>query len=402
MYRVPVLATATIWLLACSSPPDARPTDACATLSGLVDTQPAGPAFLPSYPTAQIAALKGTAFLYDNAVATIALVGCGQRERAARIGDAILIALSHDRYWHDGRLRNAYQAGPVETSAVKLPGWWDAGRYKWMEDAYQTGSDSGNMAWAVLALLALDRPRGDRRYRDAAIQIGTWLTQWQSSHGAGGFTGGTFDEEPQANIQTWKSTEQNSDLAAAFKGLAEATGNKTWLRQAQVAQQFVRAMWDTACMCFDAGTVEDGITRNPFLALDAQIFPLLALSGAADRYAPAVMETADKRLRAGRGFAYGEARGGMWTEGTEQVALFMALSGQRNKALALTKEAQTMRTPAGGYFAVSTAQLPTGLRLDTNPAKSRLYFHLVHLAPLSWAALVERRYNPFARKTALP
>jgi hypothetical protein len=379
----------------------AAPGSACATLSSSIDAQPDGPVFLASYPTAQISALKGTAYLYDNALATIALVGCGERDKASRIGDAILFALNHDRYWHDGRLRNAYLAGPVGAGDVKLPGWWDPKLNRWMEDAYQVGSDSGNSAWTILALLALDQPGGDRRYRDAAVRIGAWITQWHSNRGAGGFTGGTFDEEPGPKIQTWKSTEQNTDLAAAFTGLAESTGEKNWLQQAQAAQQFVRAMWDAGCKCFDAGTVEGGDTPNRFIALDAQIFPLLALRGAANRYAT-VISTANSRLRDSQGFSYGEVRGGMWTEGTEQAALFMELSKRNAEAHSLIKAAQTMRTQDGNYFATSASQLPTGFELDTDQSQSRQYFHLPHLAPLSWAAMVEQRYNPFTRKSALP
>jgi len=401
MYRILVLTMAATCLWACTSRPGTAPTSACTTLSKLIDTQSGGPAFLPSYPTAQTSALKGTAFLYDNSLATIALVACGEREKASRIGDAILVALNHDRYWHDGRLRNAYLAGPVGAGEVKLPGWFDARLNRWSEDAYQVGSDNGNIAWTILALLSLDRPGHDRRYRDAAVRIGAWITRWHSSLGAGGFTGGTFDEEPVPKIQSWKSTEQNSDLAGAFTVLAEATGDKTWLQQAQSAKQFVHAMWDVNCKCFDAGTEEDGTTRNRFVALDAQIFPLLALPGAAIHYAAAIT-TANTRLRDGPGFSYGEARGGMWTEGTEQAALFMELSARKTEARNLIRVAQTMRTPDGNYYAASTTQLPTGLKLDTDPSQSRRYFRLAHLAPLSWAAIVERRYNPFTHKSTLP
>ena len=112
--------------------------------------------------------LQGVAFLYDNAVASIALVACGKPQKAKRIGDAMLIALDHDRYWHDGRLRNGYSAGPVPSGPVKLAGWWDNKQNQWVEDRYQVGSDNGNMAWAILALLALDQAADDRRYRDGA------------------------------------------------------------------------------------------------------------------------------------------------------------------------------------------------------------------------------------------
>ncbi|MBV9044078.1 MAG: hypothetical protein JO294_03065, partial [Alphaproteobacteria bacterium] len=91
--------------------------------------------------------LKDAAFVYDNAVAVTALVACHEIRRARRIGDALLFALDHDRYWHDGRLRNAYLAGAV-TNPVKLPGWWDTQQNGWAEDRYQVGSDTGNLAWA--------------------------------------------------------------------------------------------------------------------------------------------------------------------------------------------------------------------------------------------------------------
>ena len=178
--------------------------------------QPSGPVFLASYPTERSGVLHQAAYLYDNAVAVIALVGCGQRAKAARIGDAMLAALDRDRYWHDGRLRNAYLAGPVARDAIKLPGYWDARQNKWLEDAYQVGSDNGNMAWTMLALVALDQPGGDRRYLDGAIRIGKWVAQWRNNRGAGGFTGGVIDEETNPRVTNWKSTEHNADLFAAF------------------------------------------------------------------------------------------------------------------------------------------------------------------------------------------
>src|ERR1700722_1185217 len=280
--------------------------DACAYLAKSVDAQPDGPAFLASYPAEQIDALKGTAFLYDNAVAVIALVGCGERRRAGRIGEAILAALNRDRFWHDARLRNAYSAGPVNRGPVALAGYWDKKLGRWVEDSYQVGSDSGNMAWAVLAFLALDRQRdGDRRYRDAAVRVGNWVAQWHDDRGLGGFTGGTFGEEPHPTSEKWKSTEHNVDLMAAFSSLANITGDRKWTARARAAGTFVQAMWNVNCRCFDAGTVEDGIKHDPYLALDAQIFPLLALAGGATRYS-AVIGTLEHRVRVGDGFAFGE------------------------------------------------------------------------------------------------
>ncbi len=452
--------------------------DACSYLAGLLDDG-SGPVFLTSFPTVEEGPLHQAAFLYDNAVAAIALIGCGQRDKAARIGDAILTALEHDRFWHDGRLRNGYLAGPVEDDPVKLAGWWDPTQNRWLEDRYQAGSDTGNLAWAMLALLALDETRassaastadppaggttasaatgdtatgdgttgggaagggaaGDgatsaRRYRDGAARIAAFLQQWQDKRGAsgaeagkdvhgnsggnpggnpGGFTGGTFGHEPKPDIVTWKSTEHNTDLAAAFARLATASdaddpaAARQWRADAAAAARFVTAMWQPACVCFATGTSEDGVTANRFLALDAQVWPVIALPR--DLLPPAalpakdnqggVIATIEKRLMIGEGFAYSEALEGIWTEGTAQAALTADLLGLPDKAARWRRVVEYRRTADGSYEASSTAQLPTGFMLQTDPTKPRLYFRLPHLAAAAWAALAEKRVNPFAAR----
>ena len=371
----------------------------CTYLTEQIDAAPPGPIFLTSYPTAGDGPLQNTAFLYDNAAAAIALVGCNQIPRARRIGDAMLIALDHDRYWHDGRLRDAYQAGAM-SKPVKLSGGWDILQNHWVEDGYQTASDNGNMAWAMLALLALDRVTNDPRYRAGAVRIANWVEQWRDKRGAGGFTGGTFGEEPSPLALQWKSTEHNTDLAAAFRALAETTGEARWLADARAAETFVRAMWRPQCNCFAVGSGEDGVTPNTLLALDAQIWPLLALSGTA-RYG-AVLVTIQKQLSQSGGFAYSQAREGLWTEGTAQMALLAALTGRREEAAALNRAIAAMRTPDGAYYASDRSALPTGFMLQTDPTKAREYFHIRHLAAAAWAALAERRFNPFTGTRDLP
>ncbi|HWU54725.1 MAG TPA: hypothetical protein VN175_04425 [Rhizomicrobium sp.] len=372
---------------------------ACSYLSSTVQAQAPGPKFLASFPTVKSGPLQDAAFLYDNAVAAIALVACGNPNAAAQIGDAMLAALDRDRFWHDGRLRNGYLAGPVGPGPVKLAGWWDAKQNMWVEDRYQVGSDNGNMAWAILALLALDRATADGKYRNGAIRIGTWIKQWRSEIPPGGFTGGTFAHEPVPISEKWKSTEHNTDLTAAFTRLARATGDKGWMVEARAAQEFVRAMWRPECGCFAVGTTEDGKTRNLYLALDAQTWPLLAIPDAAIRYKEAA---APARLRDGDGFAYSEAKEGVWTEGTAQVALLLELSGHSDMAENLLTAVDAMRAPDGSYYAASTRELPTGFMLETDPTQPRQYFHIAHLAAASWAAIAQQRYNPFTGAKSLP
>ena len=395
MCHLRVFAVALLCALPLAAP--AAPPDACAHLAKRVDAAPREPAFLASYPTAEPGPLAGTAFLYDNSLAVLALVGCGERDKAERIGRAILHAQRNDRFWKDGRLRNAYAAGAGDTP-VKLPGWWDKTQNRWVEDRYQAGSDVGNQAWAMLALLALDRPGPATPYRAGAERIADWIVQWRDTRGAGGFTGGVIGHEPTPEPRRWKSTEHNTDLAAAFALLAERTGEAKWRDLGNEAAHFVEAMWNKDCACFPAGTGEDGITPNPTLSLDAQVWPLTALPGAAEKFG-AALATIDNRLAAANGYAYSEARDGLWTEGTAQTALLYEKLGDRDKAHALIAALETQRSPDGGYYASSIPALATGYGTESDPTKPRLYFRLPHLGAEAWVALAERGFDPFSQKT---
>ena len=382
-------------LLLCGRAAAAAP---CGVLERTIAQAPAGPVFLASYPTATIGALHGAAFLYDNAVTAIALVGCGDVQDADRIGDAMLAGLDHDRYWHDGRLRNAYQPGSATDLPIKLSGWWDDKQNRWVEDPYQVGSDTGNMAWAMLTLLALARDGQGSRYRDGAVRIAHWVETKFDAREPCGFMGGVFGDQPSPQINRWKATEHNADLAAAFAALADATGDAHWRSRADEALSFVAAMWDPKCRCFAAGTTEDGTTRNPTLALDAQIWPLLAIPDAATKYG-AVVATVLRRMSVRGGLAYGSARGGVWTEGTAQAALLMKLL--KRSPQKLLAAAERNRAADGSYYATDALSMSTGFDLETDPSQRRAYFHLPHLAALAWVALAEQGYNPFTGTKAL-
>lgn len=381
-------------------PADAAPS-ACTTLQTQA-AQLTSPAFLVSFPKEKTGPLAGVAFLYDNAVAAIALVACGDTAHAKSIADAMLAAQAHDRYWHDGRLRNGYLGGAATDNPLKLPGWWDDKQNMWVEDQYQMGSDSGNLAWAMLALLSVYRADGGQQYLEGAKRIGAYLEKFLDSQAAGGFRGGVFGDEPGPAVYGWKSTEHNVDLVAAFTQLAEASKDTHWRQDASPAQGFVAGMWREACGCFDVGTAEDGKTANRFLALDAQLWPLLALPAGAKTYEAAIA-TADKRLKDRDGFAYSQAKEGVWTEGTAQAALLMRLTGKPAAARKLLTAVARNRAPDGSYFAArGHPHLPTGFMLETDPAKPRLYFHIPHLAALAWVALAQEGSNPFTGTITLP
>jgi hypothetical protein len=376
-------------------------TSACGYLTGLIPIS-GGPLFLPSYPTAEPGPLHSVAYLYDNAATAIALVGCGEAGRARRIGDAIVAALQHDRFWHDGRLRSAYAAGPAADQPIKLGGWWDTTQNRWLEDRDQVGSDSGNMAWAILALLALDRSTGDHRYRDAAVTVGQFIAGLADTRGAGGFTGGFAGWEPSPARIPWKSTEHNTDIAAAFRLLATATGDAAWAERSAKASGFVESTWDATCGCFDTGTTEDGVTRNPILAIDAQIWPLIAIPGLAGSRAAAVIATVDSQLKSDGGYSYSDAGHGIWTEGTAQVALLDSLLGRQAEFDAAMKVVGAQQALEGGYYATAAPRLATGFKESSDPQTERYYYHRPHLGAAAWAALAERGFNPFTGAAALP
>ena len=127
----------------------------------------ADPRFLVSYETIRSSNAfdqveRNAAFVYDNAVALIALIAAGDMGRARTIADAMVYAQLNDRFFSDGRLRNAYQGGDIalppgwtpnnRLNTVRMPGWYDVGRSAWFEDESQVSTTTGNVAWAMLSL----------------------------------------------------------------------------------------------------------------------------------------------------------------------------------------------------------------------------------------------------------
>ncbi len=241
--------------------------------------------------------LKNTAFTYDNALALLAFLSDPTQDNvnnARLIGDALVYAANNDRFFTDGRLRNAYSGGDLKlfpgwtphgkTDTARASGWWDSQRV-WFEDKLFVGTDTGNMAWTILALLSLYEQTHNNAYLNTSIKLGQWIeTNCRDQRGAGGFTGGYEGWEqtvnnPQGQTKLlWKSTEHNIDCYVAFLRLCELTGQAAWGERALYAKNFVEAMWDTSSGHFWTGTTEDGITINMAnIPADVQAWGLLAL-----------------------------------------------------------------------------------------------------------------------------
>ncbi|GAA4331494.1 hypothetical protein GCM10023144_20230 [Pigmentiphaga soli] len=373
--------------------------------------QGTGPAMLASYEAAPGGeplppALQQSAFVYDNALAGIALIACGRVDAARRIADAMLAALARDRHYRDGRLRNAYRAGAVPDGPVPLPGWWDAPSKRWFEDAYQVGTATGNVAWAALMLLAAHEATHEPRYLDAAATLMGWVEQTVFDPQApAGFTGGFFGEEkPAPRRQGWKSTEHNVDAYAAFHWLALRTGDARWPAAAQRARAFVQAMWQPGEGRFIIGTNDDGRTPNAGpSALDATIWPLIAIPDAAGGWRRALDWTRARHAVDG-GYGFKGDPDGIWTEGTGQAALVLRASGLDAEAESLWPLLLAQRSPSGMLFATPTKRVSTGLSIGPDSTgEDFFYFHLPHLGATAWAALAAAGWNPFqpaGRRTA--
>lgn len=352
-----------------------------------------GPVFLASYDDVENEpALHGAAFTYDNALAAIALVACGDVAQARRIGDALLLATTTDRADPDGRLRNAYRAG--EPGGVPFPhGWWDDKGNHWAEDPMQVGTATGNVAWAGLALLHLAEATGEARYRDGAARLAQWAETQTWDRLWGGFSGGIHGDGAGALRLGWKSTEHNVDLAALFDWLGRT--EPRWRAPAKAARAFVAAQFLEGEGRFLTGTLPDGRTANRATSgLDSQVWPLL-LDHAPEPWRRALAYVNRAHGVAG-GFDFNDDRDGIWWEGTAQVALARAAVGDRAGAAVLLHALDGQFAPSGLLWATSVPRLSTGLALAPDSTDADfVYYRRPHLGATAWAVLAARGWNPF-------
>jgi hypothetical protein len=316
------------------------------------------------------------AYVYDNAVAGLALLAGGRTDLAARLGEALVQAQGRDRFWRDGRLRNAYKSGATPAAGpYPLPGWWDAPTSRWLEDGYQVGTATGVLAWAMMLWLALGRATGDARYQAAANRAADWIVQ--KTRVTAGFSGGFLGFEPGPERLGWVSTEHNLDVLLAFQALGGRAGD------AALARRFLNSMWRPQEGRFMAGLRPDG-TVNPAAAVDANLWPGLAIPGQgwevaldwvlAHQGVPAAMPA---------GVDFNDDRDGIWLEGTAYVALAAAARPQLRARMMDTLSANT--APSGFVWATSVPRLSTGFA--TGLGEDFVYYRRPHLAATAWAAL---------------
>jgi len=331
---------------------------------------------------------RNCAYVYDNAVAGLALISGGRVAAARVLGDALIAAQTRDRFWKDGRLRNAYAAGPVAaTGSYPLPGWWDAAAGHWVEDAYQVGTSTGVVAWAMLFLLRLSMATGDARYRAAAMRAGDWVEG--HVRGARGYLGGFLGWEPAPAALAWVSTEHNLDLAVVLAALGRAEA-------ARPARMFVEAMWDVQAGRFLVGLTPEG-ADNHAAAVDANIWPLLA-PGALPAWSPALhWVLAHQGVPAAdpAGVDFNDDRDGIWLEGTAYVALLAQRLGRKALAARLMRTLVDQTAPGGLVWASDVPRLTTGFSTGLTTNADFFYYRRPHIGATGWAALAARNASAF-------
>jgi hypothetical protein len=387
--------------VAANASPDSQRTRYCAPLAGAVASQAAGSeaAFIRSYEHGEDesrlpAGLASTAFVYDNALAAIALVACGDVSSATTIGNALSLAARNDRTFKDGRVRNAYRPGPVREGPPALPGWWDDKQKIWAEDAAQDGSSTGNVAWAALALLTLHQATKEASYLADAEHLIDWVIANVST--GSGFRGGFHGYDPQQVRLTWISTEHNVDVYAAASWLFRLTSEQKYADAASQARQFLERAFDVDH--FLLGTKPDGSLADPsMLALDVQLWPWMAIPDAPPAWR-AALNFAAAHLAVKDGFDFNGDRDGLWVEGTAQASLAYRIAGDPHRSAQLLATLEADRTPSGFLNATRGGRVSTGLSINPTPTATEadfFYFRRPHLGATAWATLTATAWNPF-------
>jgi len=390
--------------VAASSGPESQGARYCAPLADAVRSQAAGAkaVFVRSYEHGEDesrlpAGLASSAFVYDNALAVIALVACGNVSSATTIGNALSLAVRSDRTFTDGRIRNAYRAGPVGEGAPALPGWWDGKQNIWAEDPAQDGTSTGNVAWAALALLTLHQATKQQSFLADAEHLIDWVIANVSS--GGGFRGGFHGYDPQQVPLTWISTEHNVDVYAAATWLFRLTGERKYADAASQARQFLERAFHADH--FLLGTKPDGsLADSGMLALDVQLWPWMAIPDAPAQWRSA-LNFAATHLAVKDGFDFNGDRDGLWVEGTAQASLAYRIVGDPRRSVQLLTTLEAERAPSGFLYATREARVSTGLSIDPTGTATEadfFYFRRPHLAATAWATLAALAWNPFTGK----
>jgi hypothetical protein len=360
---------------------------------------------------------KNSAYVYDNSLALLAFLARGGSDdlrRARILADGLVAAQNHDRKFTDGRLRNGYKSGDLiyyYTDTAQLPGYWndDTDPPQWYEDQYAKETYTGNLAWAMIALLHYYKKMGGAAYLNAAVRLGNFIeANLKDTRSAGGYNYGyryVAGTDDVFNKDLVRSMEHNIDLYVAFRLLYEITSEAQWLNRAQYAKVFVLAMWRPDNQQFICGKKADG-TDDERYALDAQAWAALAL----DSYLTAVRRAEINFFATGcgfQGFAFNSDpafKTGVWFEGTAFMVSALNLSNLKAKAdfsLGELRRVQISAPNANGLGIIAACP-------DLDTGFNWIYPTRLYVGATAWYIFAETKYNPFwgtiikAKPTTIP
>jgi hypothetical protein len=260
-----------------------------------LDTQTFGvvPANTVGTPIPPDEANRNISSIYASSISLISLLArptANDLSNAREVANALTYALQNDNQGDpiplapDGStaLHNAYSSGdlpllndqqaPAEGLAgnVRLAGFTGPTNSFYLE---LDGATGGNNAFAMLALMDAYKKFGNTDYLSSAEEIGNWIVGELTDTDAldfGGYFNGFNDATLPKTLNQGKSTENNADIFAAFNQLANIEGSlgnmssaQTWTARADVAGDFVMAMYDSTNGRFNAGTVPVGTLASP-------------------------------------------------------------------------------------------------------------------------------------------
>jgi hypothetical protein len=294
-----------------------------------------------------------------------------------------------------------------------------------------TGTAVGDMAWAGIALGALARRTGERRFLDGAVRIGEWIERnGRTDEPLGGYKFGVNGANEKL---PFTSTEHNTDLVCLFGRLARLTGDGVWRQRRARARAFVEGMWEADGGFFYTGT-NDGVTVNKSpIPEDTQTWTHLALDSRA--HAPslnwaarelAVLDHAERpnsTVPAGQsydGVTFSSAsllanegapiadgqprpnRNGVWFEGTAHLALALrerGAAGDEARARRLVESVERAQDLLGGGQTVGGRALPerSGVVAASSPLDTGFgfgYYPYRHTGATAWYLMAAARFNP--------
>ncbi|MEO5958007.1 MAG: hypothetical protein ABIR80_02735, partial [Opitutaceae bacterium] len=262
--------------------------------------------------------------------------------------------------------------------------------------------DTGNNAWAMIALLALYERTGKTDYLETARRIGAFIQAFRDTSGTyQGFRGGIRDAETTlATPRAYTSTEHNLDIVAAFTKMFRITGESKWSDDAEHARTLVEAMWDPTKGGYRTGTNEASPeTRNEAqgqFPLDVQTWNVLARTESLTLH-PQLLNTIEQNHRTTRGgligYDFNDDRDGLWFEGSGHAALAYRVAQQTAKSeeiLSSLRSAQQIPNPAGdgmGIVAASHDGVSSGFNFK--------WFRRLHVGATAWNIAAQLGFNPY-------